>query len=405
MSPDMIPQQLHTSIRIGLKETPFAPRLRALNKFESLEYWQGYWSPADFGNMEREYFAIRNTASVFDVSPMNKYRITGPDADAFLDRLVPRDLSKVRTGRVAYTVWCDDAGQVIDDGTLFHLGPQDWRLCCQEHQEWWLDVSAKGFDVTITDETEAVAGLSVQGPTSFSVLSQLGLPGLETLRPFGLRVWRFQDWELMISRTGFTGDLGYELWIDPSGALALWDALIAAGQNFSGLEPVGSHALNMARIEAGFIGAQLDFVPADQAIRAGRTRSPYELNLGWLVDLDKGPFTGRAALRAEKARGPRYRLVAVDIEGKEPAEGAIIYHNKKTEAGHITSGIWSPTAKRNIGLATLTAPYGDKITGNLWAEIYAMRELRWEKIMARVTIVKAPFFAPERRKATPPLPF
>lgn len=401
MSPDMMQQQPHTAIRIGLKETPFTPRLRALNKFESLEYWQGHWSAADFGNMEREYFAIRNTASVFDVSPMNKYRITGRDADEFLDRLVPRNLGKVRPGRVAYTVWCDDAGQVIDDGTLFHLGPQDWRLCCQEHQTWWLDVSAQGFDVTITDETEVVAALSLQGPTSFAVLSRLRLAGLERLRPFGISTWRFQNWDLMISRTGFTGDLGYELWIDPDGALALWDALQAAGEGLGGVEPIGSHALNMARIEAGFIGAKLDFIPADQAIRLGRTRSPYELGLGWLVDLDKGHFTGRAALRAEKAQGSRYCLVPVDIEGMEPAQDAIIYHRKKTEAGFISSGIWSPTLKRNIGLANLKLPYGGSIRDDLWVEIYAMRELRWEKIMRRATIVPGPFFQTGRRTAQP----
>jgi aminomethyltransferase len=408
MNPDLAPAQhdsARATTRIGLKETPFAPRLRPLNQFEALEYWQGYWSPAHFGNMEREYFAIRNTASVFDISPMNKYRITGPDADAFLQRLVTRDVTKISVGRVAYTVWCDDAGQVIDDGTLFHLGEQDWRLCCQEHQTFWLEASARGFDVSVREETEEVAGLSLQGPTSFSVLSRLGLGGLETLKPFGIRRWPFRGHELMVSRTGFTGDLGYELWIAPSGALDLWDALMEAGQGIGGVEPTGSHALNMARIEAGFLGAQLDFIPADKAIRAGRTRSPYELNLGWLVDLAKGQFTGRKALVEEKARGSRYCLVAVDIEGKEPAEGSLVYHKQKTEVGHITSGIWSPTAKRNIGLASLKRPFGDTKTEDLWVEIYALHELRWEKVMARVRVVKAPFFEPARRRATPPLPF
>lgn len=393
------------AIHIGLKPTPFIERLRALNRFESLEYWKGYWSPADYGNAEREYFAIRNTASVFDLSPMTKYRITGPDTLPFLQRLVTRDVSKIKVGRVGYTVWCNDDGKVIDDGTLFRLGENHFRLCCQENQLFWLTHSAKGFDVDIHDETDEVTALSLQGPTSCTVLKALGCQGIETLKPFEMRSFPFAGDEVMVSRTGFTGDLGYELWIKPSLALPLWDGLQDAGKPFGGVEPVGSHALDMARIEAGFIAAHVDFVPADQAIRPDRARSPYELNLDWLVAMDKGHFTGRRALLEEKKNGSRYCLVAVDIDGKYPADGAIIYHHKETEVGHITSGIWSPTAKRNIGLASLRVPFGKTMTNNLWAEIYVMRELKWEKLMVKCTLVKAPFFEPARRRATPPLPF
>ncbi len=390
------------TVRVGLKPTPFIDRLRPLNKFESLAYWQGYWSPADFGNPEREYFAIRNTTSVFDLSPMTKYRIKGPQAEAFLQRLMTRNIAKLKPGRVAYTVWCNDEGKVIDDGTLFRLGPQEFRLCCQEHQLFWLLTSAAGFDVSIHDETDEVCGLSLQGPTSYSVLRALGLAAVETLKPFELRDFSFGPGSIMVSRTGFTGDLGYELWCAPGQALPLWDALQSAGRDFGGVEPIGSTALDMARIEAGFIGAHLDFMPADQAVRAGRAASPFELNLEWLVDFNKGHFTGRAALLAEQKAGSKRCLVAVDIEGNKPANHALIYHRKKTEVGHISSGIWSPTAKRNIGLAMLQMPYGKSITSDLWAEIYVMRELKWEKRMAKCTIVKAPFFEPARRRATPP---
>ncbi len=399
---DMSTRPLANNVRIGLKPTPFIDRLRPLNKFESLSYWQGYWAPADFGNLDREYFAIRNTASVFDLSPMTKYRITGPDAEAFLQRLMTRNIAKLKPGRVAYTIWCDDQGKVIDDGTLFRLGATEFRLCCQEHQLFWLLASAAGFDVHIHEETDEITGLSLQGPTSFSVLRALGMAGIETLKPFEMRDFAFNGGGIAISRTGFTGDLGYELWCTPDQALPLWDALQIAGQDFGGVEPIGSTALDMARIEAGFIGAHIDFLPADQAVRAGRAASPFELNLGWLVDFEKGHFTGRRALLEEQKNGAKHCLVAVDIEGNKPANHALIYHNKKTEVGHVSSGIWSPTCKRNIGLAVLQTPYGISKTENLWAEIYIMRELRWEKLMAKCTIVKAPFFEPARRRATPP---
>lgn len=396
------PTARKTDVEVALKPTPFMERLRPLNKFESLAFWQGYWAPADFGNEEREYFAIRNTCSVFDLSPMTKYRITGPDAQDFLQRLMTRNVAKLKPGRVFYTVWCNDDGKVIDDGTLFRLGPNEFRLCCQEHQLFWLLTSAAGFDVTIHDETDEVTGLSLQGPTSFSVLRELGLPGVETMKPFDLRSFPFQDGSIMVSRTGFTGDLGYELWCAPHQAIPLWDALQAAGRNYGGVEPIGSTALDMARIEAGFIGAHIDFMPADQTVRPGRAASPFELNLGWLVDFEKGHFTGRQALLREQKVGSRHCLVAVDIDGNKPANHALIYHDKKKEVGHISSGIWSPTCKRNIGLAMLQNPYGSRITENLWAEIYVMRELKWEKLMAKCSIVKAPFFEPARRRATPP---
>jgi aminomethyltransferase len=399
---DMSTRHLPGNVRVGLKPTPFIDRLRPLNKFESLSYWQGYWAPADFGNLDREYFAIRNTASVFDLSPMTKYRITGPDSEAFLQRMMTRNIAKLKPGRVAYTIWCDDQGKVIDDGTLFRLGAAEFRLCCQEHQLFWLLTSAAGFDVHIHEETDEIIGLSLQGPTSYSVLRRLGMAGIETLKPFELRDFAFEDGVIMISRTGFTGDLGYELWGTPAQALPLWDALQIAGQDFGGVEPIGSTALDMARIEAGFIGAHIDFMPADQAVRAGRAASPFELNLGWLVDFEKGHFTGRSALLDEKKTGSKHCLVALDIDGNKPANHALIYHNKKAEVGHVSSGIWSPTCKRNIGLAVLQTPYGISKNDNLWAEIYVMRELKWEKLMARCTVVKAPFFEPARRKATPP---
>ena len=265
-------QQVHQ----GRLKTPFYSRLAKLDTVNEWHEWKGYSSADSLYCADTEYFAIRNATAVFDLTPMTKYRITGPDALDYLNRLVTRDMAKIRPGRVAYAVWCDDHCQVIDDGTIFHLREGEYRLCSQERHYAWLSAAAIGFDVTITHETEDVAALAVQGPTSYSVLKNMGLDGLEELKPFGLTHFDFQGAELMVSRTGFTADLGYELWIDPDKAEALWDALFAAGE-LHGIRAIGTHALELARVEAGFLAAYEEFLPADETVRTGRSRSPLEL--------------------------------------------------------------------------------------------------------------------------------
>ena len=202
----------------GPLKTPFYPRVEKLDIVNQWHEWKGYSSPDALYSEEQEYFAIRNGTGVFDLSPMTKYRITGPDALDYLNRLVTRDMAKVGLGRVAYAVWCDDQGQVIDDGTIFHLREGEYRLCCQERHFAWFQAATIGFDVSVVHETEDVCGLAVQGPTSYSVLKTMGVEGLEELKPFGLIHVDFQGTELMVSRTGFTADLGYEIWIDPDKA-------------------------------------------------------------------------------------------------------------------------------------------------------------------------------------------
>ena len=381
-------------------ETPFHARTAALCQTNLWARWAGYTTVEVFSELELEYFAIRNQAALFDVSPMIKYRITGAEAEAYLDRLCTRDVRKIATGRVGYVVWCNDAGHVLDDGTLFHLAAQDYRLCCQERQLDWLLESAVGFEVTVEDETEAVAGLALQGPTSCAVLRALGLDGIEDLRPFDLRDFDLGGTPLLVSRTGFTGDLGYELWIEPAGALAIWDRLFEAGGQH-GLHPIGARALDLARIEAGFIATNLDYVAADQAVRPSRGRSPFELGLGRLVDFETGHFTGRRALLAEREKGSRTCLVGLDIAGNKPASDALVYYRGKTEVGHITSAMWSPTCKANIALAMLRRPYGETVTRDLSVEIYVKKELKWARQMARCRVVPRPFFDHPRRRATP----
>ncbi len=381
-----------------LLQTPFHARIAKACELNQWDEWKGYTTPHAYTEVEQEYFAIRNSTGVFDLTPMMKYRITGPDAEAFLNRLLTRDIRKVKVGRVAYAVWCDDGGQVMDDGTVFHLGRNDYRLCAYSRMMDWMQWSAMGFDVTIVDETAAVAALAIQGPTSCAILKAMGFEGIESLKPFGIRTFAFDGVILMVSRTGFTGDLGYELWIEPDKAESLWDKLFAAGKNF-GIKPIGGAALELARIEAGFLQAGTDFVPAEETVRMGRSRSPFELGLGWLVSFDKPIFNGRRALLEEKKNGSRYRFVYLDLEGNKPAEHSFILKGNKV-VGTVTSAAWCPTAKSNIAFAQVEARYG-KPGEKLIAEVYYQRELQWSRVLAKCTVIESTVFNPPRRRQTP----
>jgi aminomethyltransferase len=295
---------------------------------------------------------------------------------------------------------------VLDDGTIFHLREGEYRLCSQERHLDWLMASAIGFNVSIVEETAEVAGLAVQGPTSYSVLSGLGLPGLDELKVFGLMHCDFEGSELMVSRTGFTGDLGYELWIEPAKAEALWDALFEAGKLY-GIRPIGVHALEMARVEAGYLAPFEDFLPAKGTVRTGRTRSPLELGMDWLVDFKKPNFNGRRALAEEKRNGSTWRLVKLDIEGNKIANASYIYEKakgNKTNIGFVTSAVWSPVCKQNIALGTVRMPHGAP-GSKVWVEIYYQREMHWNRAMAEASVVDKPFWFPPRRSATPPGPY
>ena len=388
------------SVPIGLIPGPFHDRLETLSRAKSWMNWAGYISPAVLDTAEFEYFALRNQTTLFDISPMHKYRIRGAEALAMVNRLVTRDVSRIGDGRVGYVLWCDEEGMLIDDGTLFRFSETDFRLCCQEPMFTWLLDAAWGFDVEVIDESHGVAGVSLQGPTSFSLLKDAGFD-VDQMKPFD---WREIEPDLWISRTGFTGDLGYELWVPRADALPLWDRLWEAGRIW-GLRAIGYEALNIARIEAGFMAAGMDFQPAHAAVRLHRGRTPIELGFERLIHWDKGHFNGRKALLKQREKGARTMLAKLDIGGFKPAQGALIYHRKRREVGHVTSGIWSPTTKRNIGLAEIRLPYGTTRTDNLWAEIYVNEEGRWDRRLVPVTVIDTPFFINARARATPPLPF
>ena len=365
----------------GLEPGPFHDRLVAHNHQQAWMNWMGYASPSVLDSVEFEYFAIRNQSTLFDISPMCKYAITGPDAEAVVNRLVTRDIRKLRPGRVAYCIWCDEDGQVVDDGTVFRLSATEFRLCCQEPQLSWLEDIGWGFDVSISDVTRNIAGLAL--------LKDLGLAGIETLKPFGIAEFRIGGADVTVSRTGFTGDLGYELWMAPADALTVWDALMGAGK-LRGLRVIGYEALDMARIEAGFLLPKVDFLSAQTVLRADRASTPYELGLDWLVALDKPHFNGRRALVELSKQTPRRKLVAIEIERNKPAHNALVYHNKTREVGMVTSALWSPTCKRNIAYAWLEAPYGQSVTGDLWVEIYLMAAPHGPVPSGRQAVFRAP---------------
>ncbi len=387
-----------------LKLSHFHPRQAALNLRDAWSAWNGYKFADYYYDAEYEYFCVRNTAGTYDICPMQKYYVSGPDALVMLNRMVTRDVGKLKEDRVTYVVWCTDEGRMVDDGTIFRLGDDSYMLTCGSPSLAWLRKSAFGFDnVTVTDMSDDIAGLSLQGPTSCAILKKMGLAGIETLKPFGIQHFPFHGDSLMVSRTGFTGDLGYELWISPDLALQMWDELYSAGEDY-GIHPYGEAATNMARLEAGFIMPAMEFNEALKTIHFEHDQTPFELDLGWLVDFSKPHFNGRLALLRDRDKGPRYTLTKLDIEGNKPAEGASIYSDQRCrrEIGYITSAMWSPAAKANIALAMVETRH---LKGEIWAEIYYEKELRHYHKVARCQVKEKPFWAPARARATPPPDF
>jgi len=386
-----------------LKESHFHPRQAALNLRDAWSSWNGYKFADFYYDEEFEYFCIRNTCATYDICPMQKYYVSGADAQSMLNRMVTRNIANMKPNRVTYVCWCTDDGRMVDDGTIFKLGPDKFMLTCGSPSLAWLRKSSFGFnDISITDMSDEIAALSFQGPTSCEVLKKMGLVGIDTLKPFNVMYFPFGGGEekLMVSRTGFTGDLGYELWIAPSLALELWDALYEAGADY-GIQPYGEAATNMARLEAGFIMPGMEFNEALKTVHFKHDQTPFELSLGWLVDFKKPHFNGRRALLQDREKGPEYTLVKLDIEGNKPAEESHLYSDKRCrrEIGYVTSAMWSPAVKANIALAMIKTIY---LRGDIWAEIYYGKELRHYSKVVRCTLKDKPFWAPARARQTPP---
>jgi aminomethyltransferase len=383
---------------------------------ESLNYreWAGYYAVSAYeGHHEHEYNAIRNAAALIDVSPLFKYLVTGRDAPRFVDRLITRDVAKMAPGQVLYTPWCDEHGQVIDDGTVSRLSEQAFRWTSADPSLRWFRQNATGFDVVIDDISEHYAALALQGPTAARILRAVSSLDVDRLKYFRVASATIAGVPVDVSRTGYTGDLGYEIWIPARHALAVWDALIEGGKPFD-IKPCGMLALDVARVEAGLLLIDVDFFGSKKAMINQQKYSPYEMGLGRLVSLDKGRFIGQQALRDAHRRGHARQVVGLEVDwpdveamydklGLPPSVAAtasrvaVPVYSGGRQVGRATTTTWSPVLKRMIALATVDRPhYAEGTRLQIEVTVEAVRH------RARATVVKTPFFNPPRKMATPP---
>ncbi|HEX9704328.1 MAG TPA: aminomethyltransferase family protein [Gemmatimonadales bacterium] len=394
-----------------LRTTPFHPRTAPLCQASNWRRWAGHVVASSYELVhDREYHAIRSAAALLDVSPLYKYLITGPDAARLLDRVVTRDVAASRVGQVMYTPWCDAAGKQIDDGTVSRLSEDVFRFTSAEPNVRWLHLNATGLRVRIEDVSEKVAALAIQGPLARDILRVAAEGAADALKFFRLTSATIRGVPVTISRTGYTGDLGYEIWLDREHALVVWDALTEVGIPY-GLTPTGMLALDVARIEAGLILLDVDYVSAHRAMIDAQTSSPFELNLGWTVALTKPRFMGRGALAQEAERRSTWRLVGIDVDweslerlytrlGLAPKVPTTAWRTSvpiyvaDRQVGYATSGCWSPLLKKYIALAHLEAAHAAPGTA---VEMEITVEHRRKRAAART--VKTPFFDPPRKRA------
>jgi aminomethyltransferase len=387
---------------------------RTLPLCESLNYreWAGYYAVSAYEtHHEHEYNAIRNAAALIDVSPLYKYIITGRDATRLVDRLITRDATKLSLGQVIYTPWCDEQGKVIDDGTVSRLEEQRYRWTAADPSLRWFVQNAVGLDVSIEDVSETVAALAVQGPTSGALLRQVAEADVKALKYFRVTSGSIAGVPVDISRTGYTGDLGYEIWMPWDRATHVWDALAAAGARFD-LRPAGMLALDVARIEAGLLLIEVDFFGSRKALITAQQYSPFEMGLSRLVQLDKGTFVGQSALRREHARGAARQIVGLTISWEQvealyeklqlppqvPATAsrvAVPVYSDDTQVGKATSTTWSPVLKKMIALATVER-------GSTEVGTRVEMEVTVEAVRHRVgaTVTPTPFFNPARKTSS-----
>lgn len=395
------------------RPTPFHDRTSALCESWRYKDWAGWIAPSRYGHtIDAEYNAVRRSAGLLDVTPLYKYDITGPDAGRFLARVMVRNVGKLKPGRMTYLCWCDDDGKVLDDGTCARIDTDWFRVTSAAPSWWWLARHAEPFDCEVTDVTEQIAALALQGPTSREILREVCDADMDALKFFGVAGCDLAGAPGWVSRTGYTGDLGYELWAPTDHAHALWDALMEAGKPH-GIAPIGLDALDVTRVEAGFILQGADYHPANEATIEAHKSSPYELGLGWTVKLKKRdpPFIGQAALEAELERGSDWALVGLDISwealeelfgelGLPPSMTAeawrcnVPVHKGARQVGRATSGTWSPVLKRNLALATVEAS-----EAKVGAELTIDWQIDWQVRRVPCTVVQTPFFDPPRKRS------
>lgn len=392
--------------------TPFHPYSAPLCESYQWRDWSGYLAASSYEIIhDREYYAIRNAAAMIDVSPLFKYELRGPDALKLADRIMTRDITQCKPGRVMYSPWCDDDGFVIDDGTISRLGEEHLRITAAHPNLAWFQDCGMGMDVEVSDVSASLAALALQGPNARKILRKVisGID-LQGLKYYRLAHGHFSDGPITVSRTGYTGDLGYELWVDPQLAGSLWERLVQAGAGY-GLQPAGMLALDIARIEAGLLLIDVDYISARKALIHEQKSTPFDLGLSWTVDLEHGDFVGRRALQEIKQRGSPWKFVGLEVnwESLEALFNAVdlapqvagpasrsavpVYKNGR-QIGQATSHTFSPILKKYIALATLETPYaaiGDQVEMEFTIEYVHRR--------ASARVVEIPFYNPPRKRA------
>jgi glycine cleavage system T protein (aminomethyltransferase) len=393
--------------------TAFHERTFALCHSLNYREWSGYYTVSVYEvHHEHEYNAIRNAAALIDITPLYKYLITGKDATKLVNRVITRDINKVKVGQVIYCCWCDEQGKVIDDGTITRLEENKYRWTAADPSLRWFHQNGLNMDVQIEDISESVAALALQGPTSGKLMKAVAEADIANLKYFRMTSGKIAGVPVDISRTGYTGDLGYEIWVAWKDAVKVWDALVGKGRQFD-LHAAGMLALDVARIEAGLLLIEVDYISSKKALIASQKYSPYELGFGKMVHLEKENFIGRSALQKDQKNGVGRQLVGLEVDwievearfekfGLTPAAPSQasrahvpVYAGEK-QIGKATSTTWSPLLKKMIALASVDTAHSAPGT-KLQMEITI--EAERQKVTANV--VKLPFFSPARKTAVP----
>lgn len=392
--------------------SPFHPRTSALCKSLRWKAWSGYHAVCAYDTYpEREYYAFRYAAGLIDVTPLFKYEVHGPDAASFLAHVMVKNINNLKVGQVTYCCWCDDRGKLLDDGTVSRLADTYFRVTAADPGLAWLTRNVGPFDVQVEESTDTIAAVALQGPCSRDILKQATDADIDSLRFFRLTEANIDGLSAVITRTGYTGDLGYEIWVHNEHAVGLWDALMHAGRDY-GMQPAGLDALDVTRIEAGFIMNGVDYFSANHCLIESRMSTPYETGLGWTVNLDREPFIGQSPLQEEKKRGPKRRFVGLELDWDEyerlhvkhnlpPAvcseawrNAVPVYTSRGEHVGQATSGAWSPTLKKNLALATIRASHA-KVGTVLRMEV----TVEYVRHTVAAVVSKRPFFDPPRKRA------
>ena len=393
--------------------TAFHERTFALCRSLNYREWSGYYTVSVYEvHHEHEYNAIRNATALIDITPLYKYLVTGRDATKLVNRIITRDINKVAVNQVIYCCWCDEHGKVIDDGTITRLGENSYRWTAADPSLRWFRQNGLNMDVQVEDISERIAALALQGPTSAKLLKAAAEADIDNLKYFRMTTGRIGGVPVHISRTGYTGDLGYEIWVPWDAAVRVWDALVEKGRAFD-LHPAGMLALDVARIEAGLLLIEVDYTSSKKALIASQKYSPYELVFGRMVHLEKENFIGRSALLRDQKYGVPRQLVGLEVHWTEverlyekvglapqaPSQASRVHvpvYADDQQIGKATSTTWSPLLKKMIALATVDTEHAKPGTK-------LQMEITIEAIRLKVgaTVVKTPFFTPPRKTAVP----